>query len=92
MPVGVPKIPYDIPDDDEDEEATWVDLQCDLADLLGHMGFPPSLPDQEILYFAEKKMNQIIKNLEREVQFDPFFKGSQSTIINFNNLWVARLD
>nr|YP_009437226.1 ATP-dependent protease proteolytic subunit [Lobelia cardinalis]ATG27601.1 ATP-dependent protease proteolytic subunit [Lobelia cardinalis] len=26
MPVGVPKIPYDIPDDDEDEEATWVDL------------------------------------------------------------------
>nr|ASA38221.1 ATP-dependent protease proteolytic subunit [Lobelia sp. 2 EBK-2017] len=25
MPVGVPKIPYDIPDD-EDEEATWVDL------------------------------------------------------------------
>nr|YP_009423028.1 ATP-dependent protease proteolytic subunit [Burmeistera lutosa]AQS81369.1 ATP-dependent protease proteolytic subunit [Burmeistera lutosa] len=26
MPVGVPKIPYDIPGDDEDEEATWVDL------------------------------------------------------------------
>nr|YP_009406774.1 ATP-dependent protease proteolytic subunit [Solenopsis bivonae]ASA39294.1 ATP-dependent protease proteolytic subunit [Solenopsis bivonae] len=26
MPVGVPKIPYDIPDDDEDEEASWVDL------------------------------------------------------------------
>nr|YP_009339723.1 ATP-dependent protease proteolytic subunit [Lobelia boninensis]APQ39115.1 ATP-dependent protease proteolytic subunit [Lobelia boninensis] len=25
MPVGVPKIPYDIPDD-EDEEAIWVDL------------------------------------------------------------------
>nr|YP_009402898.1 ATP-dependent protease proteolytic subunit [Apetahia longistigmata]ASA34090.1 ATP-dependent protease proteolytic subunit [Apetahia longistigmata] len=25
MPVGVPKIPYDIPED-EDEEATWVDL------------------------------------------------------------------
>nr|YP_009406685.1 ATP-dependent protease proteolytic subunit [Sclerotheca viridiflora]ASA39205.1 ATP-dependent protease proteolytic subunit [Sclerotheca viridiflora] len=25
MPVGVPKIPYDIPDD-EDEEATWIDL------------------------------------------------------------------
>nr|YP_009339547.1 ATP-dependent protease proteolytic subunit [Lithotoma petraea]APQ38939.1 ATP-dependent protease proteolytic subunit [Lithotoma petraea] len=26
MPVGVPKIPYDIPDDEDDEEATWVDL------------------------------------------------------------------
>nr|YP_009403581.1 ATP-dependent protease proteolytic subunit [Hippobroma longiflora]ASA34773.1 ATP-dependent protease proteolytic subunit [Hippobroma longiflora] len=26
MPVGVPKIPYDIPDDDEDEEASWIDL------------------------------------------------------------------
>nr|ATG24620.1 ATP-dependent protease proteolytic subunit [Lobelia fervens subsp. fervens] len=26
MPVGVPKLPYDMSESDEDEEATWVDL------------------------------------------------------------------
>lgn len=26
------------------------------------------------------------------MQLDPFFKGIQITIINLNNLWLARLD
>ena len=41
MTLGVPKVVWQIPDDAEE---SWVDLECDLSDILGHMGFPRSLP------------------------------------------------
>nr|QSH89921.1 ATP-dependent protease proteolytic subunit [Verbena officinalis] len=67
MPLGLPKVPFLVPGD---EEVTWVEFLCDLSDILGHMGFPRSLPRSRYPLFRPRKRNEIIQKLEREVQFN----------------------
>lgn len=72
MPIGVPRVPFRSPGE---EDALWIDVQCDLSDILGHMVFPRSLPRSRYPPFRPRKIDSIIKNLEREVQLDLFFFG-----------------
>jgi len=52
MPIGVPKVPFRSPGE---EDASWVDVQCDLSDILGHMEFPRFLPRSRYPLFRPKE-------------------------------------
>lgn len=52
MPIGVPKVPFQSPQEDDQ---CWVDIKCNLSYILGHMGFLHSLSLIEISSLLPKK-------------------------------------
>lgn len=58
MPIGVPRVPFRSPGE---EDALWIDVQCDLSDILGIRYFPVLFPDRDIPSFARERLIQLSK-------------------------------
>ena len=58
MPIGVPRVPFRSPGE---EDAVWIDVQCDLSDILGIRYFPVLFPDRDIPSFARERLIQLSK-------------------------------
>jgi hypothetical protein len=53
------------------------------------MGFPRFLPNRDILCFAHERLIEPSKNLEREVQLDPFLGGDSNYYYKLEEFMVG---